>query len=362
MEKNSSVGLATLDKFLPDSFSEELVEQLRKKSSRKRHLIFREYVYGHKDKEKFVFDIENYGITQWLDIMEKQASKVDCVIGDTIIEYYSDGSREVKPAEVPILLSPNTKYWASKQKYTTKNEWATMEQMLKLFRKDPYIQELDEKYPYLKENGRFRLNEDLDSFELAMVPYNARWVFGDKNYIIRKGEFSSLGNLLYLFKMYYKIIQSKDYKKIDELMASQAITAYYPNQQTATCHLLVGYTNLPYDVAAQCVDDQKMLRRVYLQQGEPLSVTLGRNVITRKCNDFSQFSELHGSMMSGDFVFEPEVFKNWAADFSPAELAIICRDRFFDYYNPDMDIDKQRKLIKKHSVVKTTSKMLALWK
>ena len=92
--------------------------------------------------------------------MEKQASKVDCVIGDTIIEYYSDGSREVKPAEVPILLSPNTKYWASKQKYTTRNEWATMEQMLKLFRKDPYIQELDEKYPYLKENGRFRLNED----------------------------------------------------------------------------------------------------------------------------------------------------------------------------------------------------------
>ena len=116
------------------------------------------------------------------------------------------------------------------------------------------------------------------------------------------------------------------------------------------------------DVAAQCVDDQKMLRRVYLQQGEPLSVTLGRNVITRKCNDFSQFSELHGSMMSGDFVFEPEVFAKWAADFSPAELAIICRDRFFDYYNPDMDIDKQRKLIKKHSVVKTTSKMLALWK
>lgn len=63
-------------------------------------------------------------------------------------------------------------------------------------------------------------------------------------------------------------------------------------------------------------------------------------------------------------MFEPEIYFKWAEDFTPAELAIINRERYFDYYNPDMDIQKQKKLIENSrakEAIRKPSKFLSLW-
>lgn len=52
--------------------------------------------------------------------------------------------------------------------------------------------------------------------------------------------------------------------------------AYYGSQSPAECKLMAGYTGLPFDVACQCTDDIKALRREYMRNGEPMAVTLGK--------------------------------------------------------------------------------------
>lgn len=366
-QKTSSTEVATTGSSLPKFFNEEVMSYLQKPGRTPQsspHIVFREYIYGHKDGEKFVFDPENYGIIQWLDIMEAKSALVKVVISDTIIDYWSDGTREVRVAERPVVLAPSIRYWGSKKQYNRDEDWATMEQMLKMFKKDPYLKELDNKYPYLRQNGRFRMDEELETYELAMVPYNAYWLYGTKEYLIQNGMFSTLGNLLQLFKMYANAIRSNSYEHIDAFMAQKSITAYYRSLPMAECKLMAGYTGLPFDVACQCTNDVKALRREYMRNGEPMAVTLGKKVITSKCNDYSKFSDRHGCMTSGELMFEPEIYFKWAEDFSPAELAIINRERYFDYYNPDMDIQKQKKLIENNrakEAIRKPSKFLSLW-
>ena len=362
-----SKEVAATGSSLPQFFNNEVMSYLQKPGRTPQsspHLVFREYLYGHKDGENFVFDPENYGIIQWLEIMEAKSDQVKVVITDTVIDYWSNGVREIKAAERPVVLAPSIRYWAKKSSYNRDEDWATMEQMLKMFKKDSHLKELDQKYPYLRQNGRFRMDENLETFELAMVPYNAYWLYGNKEFLIQNGHFSTLGNLHKIFKMYADAIRANSYEHIDAFMAQKSIMAYYGSQSPAECKLMAGYTGLPFDVACQCTDDIKALRREYMRNGEPMAVTLGKKVITSKCNDYSKFSEKHGCVTSGDLMFEPEIYFKWAEDFTPAELAIINRERYFDYYNPDMDIQKQKKLIENSrakEAIRKPSKFLSLW-
>ena len=70
--------------------------------------------------------------------MEAKSDQVKVVITDTVIDYWSNGVREIKAAERPVVLAPSIRYWAKKSSYNRDEDWATMEQMLKMFKKDSH--------------------------------------------------------------------------------------------------------------------------------------------------------------------------------------------------------------------------------
>lgn len=312
-------------------------------------LVFRENIWGVWENEEFKFDAKNYGIVQWLDFLKAKWGNWT-FISDTVIEYYSDGSRRLVAVK-PKMLGCNERYWNSKNEYSRVKDWANLRQVLKLFPDDPYLQKLAKKYPYLLSKGRFRLSKDLDNYELAMPIAEAQWIYFDKdalaNRIWRILCWPTLGNLQLLFAMYSKIIrENKDVSQIDQMMAENAIISRICHKNySKSCKLYVGYA-VPYNVAVHMTENSSQLRREYLDHGEPLNISLGGQVISKKnCNDFDSFDEDCG-ITSGNLIFEPEVYFEWGAEFTPTELSFITRERDFRYFNPDLPLYTQQKNMK----------------
>ena len=115
---------------------------------------------------------------------------------------------------------------------------------------------------------------------------------------------------------------------------------------SALPRLYAGYTDLPYHLAEAILLKKNKsvipLREQYLKSGEPMALSAGMQIFSQKsCNDYSLYDEQLGCPKYGTFLFDPSVIKSWGSNFTPAELSIINRERYFQYYNPDCS-DKQR--------------------
>lgn len=322
------------------------------KQTAKKHLMFCERIWGIKDKEKFVFNPQKYSIQ---DFTDEKNLLTDVILSDTVLKYYSDGTREVAAVDsdpylfrINVHEDCNNALWGEKDEYY-EVIWADMKQMLTMFPNDSYIQELDRKYPYLRDNGRFGLREeDIDSYDLAMPLANGDLIY--KSLYTVQRHFSSLGGLQKFFKTYVQTIDSESVEHADKWMSEQGISVHRTDANSAHCRLFAGYTNLPYRVietillrAGKSTTD---LKKAFLKYGEPLNLTLGLNVISSKgINDFSCFSDYLGCPTTGDFMFSADVFRGWAQDLTPAELSVITRERYFSYINPDMPLKKQQRKI-----------------
>ncbi len=334
------------------------------KISKKSHLVFSEHVWGIKDKENFIFDPEKYAI---LDFMKEGVN--DEILSDTVINYYSDGKREVVPAAKVLFFANKKLYWDKKHHYDSQDGyWADMDKMLTLFSRDAYLKRLNEKYPYLRYNARFHINADLESYELAMPLQNAKsYVSINFNEIVKYNEFSSLGRLQKFFKTFVQVL---DNENTDKWMEAKGITANIGPYAYAKCKVYAGYPDLTYRVAEMILSragkDTKKLKKVFLESGEPLNLTYGLTAIPGKdCNRFDWYDAKAGCPTKGDFMFSPKVFANWGADFTPAELSVITRERFFNYWNPDIPKNTQEKALKstmkKSGMLNQIKKYITLW-
>ncbi len=336
------------------------------KISKKSHLVFSEYLWGIKDKENFIFNPQKYAVLDFMDESEEGE-----VLGDTVVKYYSDGRREVVPAANACFFSFKPLCWRPKGDYGSDGYWADMSKMLTMFPKDKYLRQLDEKYPYLRENARFRLDSDFETYSLAMPLAETNWIYGSFNRVLEENTFSSLGGLQKFFKAFVQVIKSGSTEYSDRWMEKQGIVARNRFGE-GKCRLYVGYAGLSYQIANTILSrkgrDTKSLRKIFLEHGEPLNLTYGMTVVAGKeCNDFSRYSESLGCPVSGDYMFEPEVFEAWAADFTPAELSVINRERYFYYLNPDKkdSYAEQLKTIKsgmrKDSIYNQLKKYKRIW-
>ena len=318
------------------------------KQTTEKHLMFCERIWGIKDKEKFVFDPQKYSIQDFTD--EQKPSK-DVILSDTVLKYYSDGTREVVAADSDpylfrIYMNRNcfNAIWLEKEKYSGAI-WADMDKMLTMFPNDSYIKELDRKYPYLRHNGRFVFDEnDMDNYVLAMPLANGNWI-RDALYSVQR-YFSSLGGMQKFFKTYVQTIDTKSVEYADQWMSKQGITVYRKDANRAHCRLFVGYTGLPYRVIETILlragKSTAELKKAFLKHGEPLNLTLGLNVVSAEnFNNFSNYSDYLGCPTSGNFMFSADVFRSWARDLTPQELSVIMRERYFSYLNPDMPTKNQ---------------------
>lgn len=319
------------------------------KQTTEKHLMFCERIWGIKDKEKFVFDPQKYSIQ---DFTDEQNPSEDVILSDTVLKYYSDGTREVVAVDSDPYLFQVYIYgkkhfsavWKERNRYRD-IIWADMDKMLTMFPNDSYIKELDRKYPYLRNNGRFAFDEvDMDNYVLAMPPANGTWIFGHIHNICEK--FSSLGGLQKFFKTYVQTIDTKSVEYADQWMSKQGITVYRKDANRAHCRLFVGYTGLPYRVIETILlragKSTAELKKAFLKHGEPLNLTLGLNVVSAEnFNNFSNYSDYLGCPTSGNFMFSADVFRSWARDLTPQELSVITRERYFSYLNPDMPTKNQ---------------------
>ncbi len=324
-------------------------------NTKNEHLVFEERVWGLKKLEIFVFDPENYAAADFL-----KEDKEEMILSDTVIRYYSSGRREIVPKNPAIIhLNQYKGYLFSKKSDVRKGNywWANMEQMLTMFPNDAYLKALDKKYPYLRQNGRFYIHEDKDSFDLAMNLAQAVSYEGSLSYVKEKFSLSSLGNLRKFFAICAKVLQdsidgnsTEQTEKIDAWMTEHGIYAEIKNEWgkviSALPRLYAGYTDLPYHLAEAILLKKNKsvipLREQYLKSGEPMALSAGMQIFSQKsCNDYSLYDEQLGCPKYGTFLFDPSVIKSWGSNFTPAELSIINRERYFQYYNPDCS-DKQR--------------------
>lgn len=342
------------------------------KKTKDEHLVFEERVWGLKQGENFVFDPDHYGIKDFLSLDNPPK---DAVLSDTVIRYYSSGRREVVPAERIKIFQIGKNLWERKPHcFGTNISWATMENMLTMFPKDTYLKMLCEKYPYLKETGRFALNLDTDEYELAMPLDKADCVAGTIDYIANHLDCTDLSNLQKFFGGYAHWLTAGVEEnnqvictELDKKMGEHPIQAHYSNGRGRfyglSCTLYSGYTNLSYNTAETMLKlahkDIKPLRKEYLQNGEPLHLTYGLQIFSKdKCNDYSSFDKNFGCP-KGVFLFVPEVFSSWGKQFLPFELEIIHREREFCYWNPDLDSDVQRKHVHRQMSRKKSSSMMS---
>lgn len=325
------------------------------------HLVFSERVWGLKKFEEFLFDPAKYGVSDYLDQIYPYP-----VMSDTLVNYYSSGRREVVPAKQVYIFHVDENSDVSlffDRSYKKRGSFATMEQMLTLFPNDSYLQMLVKKYPYLHQNARFYLPDRSDNYELAMKIKNSRSYEGSLRGIFEQHTFSTLANLQRRFALTSKVLSGhltkeeldawKKWKEVDIVVLKN--NYYY----RSSMKLLTGYVDIPYRVAEAILrkkgQDTFKLREKYLEYGEPLTITGKYDVYsTNECNDYSTFNEHLGCPESGVFVFEPEVYHHWGREFTPRELAVINRERYFEYFNPDM---------KKNQKTKNTlwTKIRSLW-
>ena len=324
-------------------------------NTKNEHLVFEERVWGLKKLEIFVFDPEKYAAVDFL-----KEDREEMILSDTVIRYYSSGRREIVPKSPAIIhLNQDKDYLFSKKSDVRKGDcwWANMEQMLTMFPNDAYLKALDKKYPYLRQNGRFYIHEDKDSFDLAMNLAQAVSYEGSLSYVKEKFSLSSLGNLQSVFASCAKClpnsIDGNSTEKVEQIHAWMEDNGMYAEIKSewgkvisALPRLYAGYTDLPYHVAEKILREKKKsvipLREQYLKEGEPMALSVDLQIFSQKsCNDYSLFDEQLGCPKYGTFLFEPEVIRSWGSNFTPAELSIINRERYFQYYNPDCS-DKQR--------------------
>lgn len=342
------------------------------KPGEQEHLVFQERVWGKKNGEEFIFNPEQYGISKFFDDMDFDLP----LMSDTVINYYSSGRREVLPAKVPYLIGIGLSFCDSKDKFYGV-KIVSMEDMLTMFHKDKNLQMLNEKYPYLRYNGRFSVDLKTGSYNLEMpFAYGASYC-GSVRKVSSQAEFSTLGNLQRFFANYVKILKNgvsngnrDDYAAVEKWMKENGINASAGSYNTAFCRVIAGYNNLPYNLVEITLlrrkKDLTQLREVFIKHRGLLGLSYGLNVYSAKeLNDYKKFDAKIGCPTSGDFIFEPEVFCSWGEEFSPAELSTICRDRYFWYVNPDMDAEKQKQLIKnaknKVNFMSYLSKLKELW-
>ncbi len=308
----------------------------KKAKEKSRRLVFSECVWGIKNKEEFIFDPQKYGI---LDFMREDVC--DEILSDTVIEYYSDGSRVVSPARTRFF-SYKELYWHPRGYYRDEpGYWADMSQMLTLFPNDSYLKLLNEKYPYLQDIARFRVAKDMKTYELAMALYYTEKSVQDSfSSLLRYNFFSSLGNLQKFFKAFISLIKNEN---VDKWMGAQGITAK-AGGVTGKCEIYAGFPDLTYHmvetILTRAGKSTENLKKVFLESGEPLNLTYGLTVFSGKdFNNFSYYNSKLGCPYKGRYMFRPEVFEAWGADFTPAELSVITRERFFYYCNPDCRVD-----------------------
>ncbi len=320
----------------------------------KEHLVFQERIWGQKNGEEFIFNPMQYGVNKFFDDMSFDLP----LMSDTVINYYSSGRREVVPAEFPYLLGVGFSFCNKKHTFSDGLKIVNMEKMLTMFRRDKTLQALDEKYPYLRSNGRFSLNVKTGEFNLEMPLAYGVCVSGSVSDVTENCAPSSLSNLQRFFATYANVLRNglpgntqSNYEAIETWMRKKGIKAEAGRNNKAFCRLMVGYRNLSYSEVERALlrrkKDLSELREVYVKYGEPLQLSYGLHVYAQShTNKYSDFDSNIGCPTKGDFIFPPEVFINWGAEFSPAELSIISRERYFMYINPDMSPVSQERIIK----------------